>query len=230
MVGHDRDDDEGEDGYASPPCLMHLVDPRSGRIAPAAGRRQWADVKRWRKSERQRLIAARLAIPAEDRRRHAGRIAGELDRLLDDVSTRVVTAYWPFRGEPDLLDWLDGLRARGATCALPEVTASQAPLVFRQWHRGAPLKAGVWNIPVPAAGEVVVPDIVIAPLVGFDPACYRLGHGGGFFDRTLASLERRPRVIGVGYAELALRTIYPQPHDIPMDVIVTGEGTVARRQ
>jgi 5,10-methenyltetrahydrofolate synthetase len=223
-----RDDGiEGE--YASPPCLMHLVDPNSGSLAMTADRRQWADVKRWRKSERQRLIASRLAIPAEERRRHARRIADELDHLLDDVSSKVVTAYWPFRGEPDLLDWLDGLRTRGATCALPVVIAPRTPLVFRRWQRGAALTPGVWNIPVPADGEEVVPDIVLAPLVGFDPDCYRLGHGGGFFDRTLASLARRPRIVGVGYARLALRTIYPQPHDIPMDVIVTEEGAVARR-
>ena len=74
----------------------------------------------------------------------------------------------------------------------------------------------------------VAPDIVIAPLVGFDEACYRLGHGGGFYDRTLATLAARPRIVGVGYTELALRTIYPQPHDVPMDVIVTENGAVAR--
>lgn len=228
MIAHDPDDDIEEE-YASPPCLMHLVEPGSGRLRSAGGRRQWADVKRWRKAERQRLIASRLAIPAEERRRHAGRIADEVGRFLGDVSNQIVTAYWPFRGEPDLLDWLDGLRAQGATCALPVVTAAQAPLVFRRWHRGAVLTPGVWSIPVPADGEEVVPDVVIAPLVGFDPACYRLGHGGGFFDRTLASLAHRPRIVGVGYARLALQTIYPQAHDIPMDVIVTEDGIVARR-
>jgi 5,10-methenyltetrahydrofolate synthetase len=225
---HERND-EGEEEYASPPCLMHLVDPQSGRVVPAADRRQWTDVKRWRKSERERLIASRLAIPAEDRRRYAARIAQALERVIEDVAGRVVTAYWPFRGEPDLLDWLDGLRTRGATCALPVVMAARSPLVFRRWQRGARLTPGVWNIPVPADGEEVVPDVVIAPLVGFDPGCYRLGHGGGFFDRTLASLARRPYVVGVGYERLALRTIYPQAHDIPMDVIVTEEGTVVRQ-
>lgn len=67
----------------------------------------------------------------------------------------------------------------------------------------------------------VLPHIVIAPVVGFDGANYRLGYGGGFFDRTLAAMQRRPLVIGVGYAGSRLRTIHPQPHDIPMDVIVT---------
>lgn len=227
MAGDDDDGPLGED-YASPPCLMHRVDPASGRLAPATDRRQWADVKRWRKAERERLIAARLAIPAEERRRHAGRIAGALDRLLDDVAGQVVSAYWPFRGEPDLLDWLDRLRARGATAALPVVVAPRAPLVFRPWQRGAAMVPGVWGIPIPAGGGPVLPDVVIAPLVGFDRDGYRLGHGGGFFDRTLASLARRPRRIGVGYERLALRTIYPQPHDVPMDVIVTETAVVAR--
>jgi 5-formyltetrahydrofolate cyclo-ligase len=82
----------------------------------------------------------------------------------------------------------------------------------------------VWNIPVPAEGEGIVPDVVIAPIVGFDRACYRLGYGGGFFDRTLAALPVRPRVFGVGYAYAEMETILPQSHDIAMDAIVTERG------
>jgi 5-formyltetrahydrofolate cyclo-ligase len=80
----------------------------------------------------------------------------------------------------------------------------------------------VWNIPVPADGVEVVPDVLIAPFVGFDARNYRLGYGGGFFDRTLAGLATPRRVIGVGHPSGALPTIYPQPHDIPMDAIATG--------
>jgi 5,10-methenyltetrahydrofolate synthetase len=72
-----------------------------------------------------------------------------------------------------------------------------------------------------------VPDIVIAPVVGFDPACYRLGYGGGFFDRTLAAFARPPRIVGVGYARQAIGTIYPQPHDVAMDMIVTEAAMVS---
>lgn len=80
----------------------------------------------------------------------------------------------------------------------------------------------------PADAEAVVPDAMIVPVVGFDSACHRLGYGGGFFDRTLAALPRRPRVIGVGYGQAVIATIHPQPHDIPMDVVVTEQGALTR--
>lgn len=79
---------------------------------------------------------------------------------------------------------------------------------------------------MPAAGEEMVPEIVIAPVVGFDSDCFRLGYGGGFYDRTLAALPRKPRLFGVGYAQAAISTIYPQPHDIPMGMVVTEDGVV----
>jgi 5-formyltetrahydrofolate cyclo-ligase len=69
-----------------------------------------------------------------------------------------------------------------------------------------------------------VPDIVIAPVVGFDQACYRLGYGGGFFDLTLARMKNSPLKLGVGYRQQALVTIHPQPNDIPMDMVITEEG------
>jgi 5,10-methenyltetrahydrofolate synthetase len=91
------------------------------------------------------------------------------------------------------------------------------------------MERGIWNILVPADGPDVRPDVVIAPLVGFDPACLRLGYGGGYFDRTLATFAQKPLVIGVGYGHQAIATIHPQPHDIPMDVIVTEAGITHRR-
>ena len=94
------------------------------------------------------------------------------------------------------------------------------PLIFRSWAPGEKLEKGVWNIPVPSAGEVVVPSVVIAPLVGFDSAGFRLGYGGGYYDRTLASLPAKPLTIGVGFGFSALETIFPQWHDIPMDRLI----------
>ncbi len=180
----------------------------------------WPAIARWRKTERERLIAERLAIPADARTERSGEIARQLDVLLSNVAGRIVSLYWPFRGEPDLRPWLASLVARGATPALPVVIEKAHPLVFRAYRPGDKLEKGVWNIPIPAADAPVIPDVVIAPLVGVDPQHYRLGYGGGFFDRTLAALPRKPLVIGVGYAMQRIPTIHPQPHDIPMDRII----------
>ena len=214
-----EDDDAGE--YASPACFMHEVDPTYFGLPPRGELLQQIDVMRWRKSERTRLINERLEMSVSTRQRNSHRIAEQLDATIGDVSGRIVSAYWPLRGEPDLREWLERVASRGGRYALPVVVEKQAPLVFRTWRRGEKLERGVWNIPVPAAGEKVSPDVVIAPVVGYDRNAYRLGYGGGYFDRTLSAIPRRPMNIGVGYSQAAIPTIYPQPHDIPMDKIVT---------
>jgi 5,10-methenyltetrahydrofolate synthetase len=183
--------------------------------------RPWAS---WRAAERRRLIAARLAMPVVERRRLARRIGAALDELLADVGGLIVAAYWPIRGEPDLRRWIESVRARGAHCALPVVVAGNAPLEFRSWRPGDRLARGVWNIPVPADGPPVAPQVVIVPVVGFDAGGHRLGYGGGFYDRTLAAASPRPFAIGVGPSTAALSSIDPQPHDVPMDAIVTERG------
>lgn len=220
------EDGTGSGNYASPPCFMHEMDPSYTGLELEADARQRCDVMRWRKAERERLIAARLAFDSGERNRHDEKIAAGIDQILGDVSGRMISVYWPFRGEPDLRPWMERIIAQGGACALPVVVKPNAPLVFRRWHPGCKLERGVWNIPIPAAGAEVIPDIVISPLVGFDPAYYRLGYGGGFYDRTLAAFAQKPRVVGVGYSQAKLATIYPQPHDIAMDVIVTETGAV----
>ena len=118
--------------------------------------------------------------------------------------------------------------SRGGRSALPVVVERGKPLVFRPWSPGEPLARGVWNIPVPTTTEEVVPNVVIVPVVGFDRACYRLGYGGGFFDRTFATMKNSPLKLGVGYPQQALLTIHPQPNDIPMDMVITEEGACFR--
>lgn len=182
-----------------------------------------AEVKQWRRGERERLIAQRRALDGDLRRVGDAAIIGHLDAILGPVAERIVSLYWPFRAEPDLRGWAGDIIARGGRVALPVVVRKAAPLIFRAWAPGGALIPGIWNIPVPAAGDEVAPDVVIAPVVGFDPACYRLGYGGGFFDRTLAELPQA-LAIGVGYSEAVIPTIHPQPHDIPMRTIVTPDG------
>jgi 5-formyltetrahydrofolate cyclo-ligase len=187
-----------------------------------------ADWKAWRRAERERLIALRLAIPPDERRKLTDAIAGHLDIALSPAPGTVFAFYWPIRGEPNLVPWAERLHESGLQPALPVVTGKGQPMQFRPWAPGAKMVRGVWNIPMPADETVVVPAIVLAPLVGFDRRLYRLGYGGGFFDRTLAALEPRPTAVGVGYAAVALPTVHPQPHDIAMDMIVTEAGVLRR--
>ncbi|MCW5771063.1 MAG: 5-formyltetrahydrofolate cyclo-ligase [Rhodospirillaceae bacterium] len=223
-----REDDEGAGGaYASPPCFMHELDPSYTGIVPAADAEQRRDVARWRKAERERLLALRLALTPEQRRAAADRIAAHLDALLGESAGLTLAGYWPIKGEPDLRPWFARLRARGVRCALPVVEQPKAPLAFRAWDEGTRLVPGIWNIPVPAEAAAVVPDIVIAPAVGFDRGCYRLGNGGGYYDRTLALPSAKPmRAIGVAYANAEIATVFPQPHDIRLDAIVTEGETI----
>ena len=197
---------------ASPGC-SRVVDPE--------------EVKRWRRGERERLIAIRQALPAADRRRWSQGIEAELRRLIGDQSG-TLGVYWPFRAELDPRGLIEWAVAEGRTVALPVVVEKKAPLEYRAWQPGEALVDGVWNIPVPEKREVVTPAIVLAPLVGFDRACYRLGYGGGYFDRTLAALRPRPLAIGVGFDVQALATIQPQPFDVAMDLIVTESGVQRR--
>jgi 5-formyltetrahydrofolate cyclo-ligase len=195
----------------------------SKRLSPDPQHRD--DILRWRKAERERLIAARLATGSDTRMQWSRQIVRVLHEAIGGVSGLTVSAYSAFRGEPVLRELLNEVVAGGGRTALPVVVAHGEPLIFRLWKPGDPTTPGVWNIPVPAAdAPVVVPDVVIAPVVGFDSACFRLGYGGGFFDRTLASFQRRPRVFGVGYSLAAIATIHPLTHDIPMDAIATEKG------
>lgn len=219
---------ENRGGYASPPCLAHEIDP--AYFDPmAVDPQQAADVARWRKAERTRLLARRAAMSVASGKEIAASFACALDRLLADrvgpLANRVISGYWPIKSEPDLREWLGQLHDQGAVTALPVVETRSAPLVFRLWQPHARMVRGDWNIPVPLpeAGSVT-PEIMLAPLVGWDADGYRLGYGGGYFDRTLAALSPRPFVIGVGLESARVPTIYPQPHDIPLDVIVTEAG------
>jgi 5-formyltetrahydrofolate cyclo-ligase len=184
-------------------------------------------VKIWRRAERERLIAWRQAAPPADRRRWSERIDAELRNAITEIPG-ALGVYWPFRAEFDPRGLIDWAVASGRPVALPVVVDRKGPLEYRSWRPGEPLVDGVWNIPVPEKREIIVPTLVLAPLVGFDAACYRLGYGGGYFDRTLAALQPRPVAIGVGFAAQEIATIHPQPFDMPMDLIVT-EATTRRR-
>ncbi len=185
------------------------------------------EVKIWRRVERERLLALRQGLDPAVRREWGERIEAS---LRDIISERAGTlgVYWPFRAEFDPRPLVAWAVAAGRVVALPVVVDRKGPLEYRAWRPGEALVDGMWDIPVPEKRDIVVPAMVLAPLVGFDLACYRLGYGGGYFDRTLAALVPRPLAIGIGFAFQELATIHPQSFDIPMDLIVT-EGGIRRR-
>ena len=209
---------------ASSPCFAHELEQSADGSFHAVDPQQRSDVMRWRRAERKRLIDARLAIPASERSGMAAGIAENLNLLFGDVPGKTISFYWPLRGEPDLRKLMAEVAEAGGQCALPVVVERNAPLEFHAWPPGEPLEKGFWNIPVPSEPKPVQPDIVLSPVVGFDPQCFRLGYGGGYFDRTLAAITHEPVVLGVGYSSMAIATIFPQPHDIPLHKIVTDTG------
>ena len=182
------------------------------------------DIKSWRAAQRTTLIAARLVIADADRRRWTNAIEVRLRAALSDVRGLAIGYYMPFRGEPDLRPLLDTWRAAGAETALPVVVARGEPLEFRRWWPGAPVRKGAFSLPMPDGTPLVAPQVVLLPPVGFDARGYRLGYGGGYFDRTLAALVPTPLKIGVAFEVSRIATIYPQPYDIAMDYIVTEAG------
>ncbi len=180
---------------------------------------------RWRKGERARLVNLRRSLPVAVRQA-ADR---ELGQRLDDwligtgrpAKDLAIALYWPIRGEPDLRAWSARWRRRGARILLPVVHDKSAPLIFRLWDGAPPRDRGIWNIPIPRpSAPEIVPNVIISPVVGLDDARFRLGNGGGYYDRTLAAMRGRGVVvdcIGVGYDCLRIPTIFPLPHDIAMD-------------
>ena len=166
-----HDDPDDDKPVAKPrrlrTCTSQPKPPAAERLPIAMA---WPDIARWRKAERERLIAARLAIPADTRTAMSARIAEGLDaidrrchRPHRSASTGRFAASRTFgRGWPRSSQ-------RGGTTALPVVVEKAHPLIFRAYRPGDRLEKGVWNIPIPAEGDPVIPDVVIAPLVGVDP-------------------------------------------------------------
>jgi 5-formyltetrahydrofolate cyclo-ligase len=186
----------------------------------------WDEVRRWRKARRAELTAERLAVSRDERARWDGAVTALVEQALPAPERLRIGFYWPFKGEYDPRPLARSLRDRGARLCLPVVVERARPLAFREWWPGMRMAPGVWDIPVPAEGEWVLPEVLLAPLLGFDGAGYRLGNGGGYYDRTLAAMPTKPLAIGIGYELLRLETIHPQPHDVPMDLIVTERQAV----
>ena len=187
-------------------------------------------LKQWRKAERGRLIAAREALDEATLEQYRQRIDAHIERAFPGLALSKLAFCWPIKGEYDARHLTRTLRERGALTALPVVIAPRTPLVFREWHPGVEMAIGPLAIPYPANSPAVVPQAVLLPMNGWDQGGYRLGYGAGFFDRTLASLSKKPAIIGVSYELARMETIHPQSWDIPVDWVVTERGVYRRDQ
>jgi 5,10-methenyltetrahydrofolate synthetase len=180
-----------------------------------------------RSALRKALIERRRGLSAEDCVRFSSRICALLQAAFPEFSGMRVAFCWPFKQEPDLRPLVESwLRAgkKGFTALLPVVIDQHRALAFRAWSPDTVMLADRYGIPVPAAGEFLIPEVVLIPVNGFDAAGYRIGYGGGYFDRTLASVSPRPLAVGVGFELARLDSICPEPHDQRLDVMVTEAG------
>lgn len=186
-----------------------------------------------RKRLREHSLAAREAMDERERAVASARIRAALAGLLAEIGARRLGFYWPVRGEVDVREtvgaWLaqDTSRAAG----LPVVTAPRTAMSFRRWTPGAAMADDAYGIAIPAHDERLHPDCLVLPLVAFDQAGHRLGYGAGYFDRTIAALAaagQRPSLIGLGFERLRCATIHPQPHDAPLDWLITEAGVFRR--
>ncbi|MBU6273181.1 MAG: 5-formyltetrahydrofolate cyclo-ligase [Betaproteobacteria bacterium] len=183
--------------------------------------------------------AARLALRRRVSRLPARWLAPASARLFDRVRAlladrtpagRRIAAYWPLPGEPDPRLALRGWHAAGWQILLPRVVMRDAPLAFHRWAPDQPLEAGPFGTRQPAPDSPQDrPDLLIIPCLGFDARGWRLGHGGGFYDRSLAALAadgRAPLTIGVAWSSQEVDGFAPGPHDRGLDWIVTERRTL----
>ena len=144
------------------------------------------------------------------------------------LETGVVSGFIPYKSEITTIPLMNALRRQGLQTALPIVIAPEQPLVFRAWAPGEPLVPGVWDIPIPTdAAAEVFPDVLLVPMLAFDRRGYRLGYGGGFYDRTLEKLRAVKKVvaIGVAYHAQMVDEVPIGPYDAPLDFVMTEQET-----
>ncbi len=185
---------------------------------------------------RRMLQAERLNLA--DRQERAEQLQGVLRVWLTQREDTTVGAYWPIKGEfdplPALHRWTEGA-GHGTgdgpprRIGLPVMNRQTKQLRFHQWYPGCPMEEDAYDIPKPKGTDILMPTLLLVPCVGFGPGGVRLGYGGGFYDRTLAALEPRPFTAGIGYRHGYIDWLEAEPHDIPLDVMLTEDGLVGSR-
>lgn len=182
--------------------------------------------------DRQRLISERLSIP--DRQEKIDRLQQVMRIWLFGRTDTVIGAYWPIKGEFDPLPALHRWKEDGELLeqpvrrriGLPVVNKQHKTLTFHVWYPGCPMEEDAYHIPKPKDTDLIVPTLLFVPCLGYAPGGYRLGYGGGFYDRTLASLQPKPYTVGLGFGQGFVPDFEPEPHDVPLDAILNEHGRV----
>jgi len=178
------------------------------------------------------LIQERLDMP--DRAQRADLLQRVMRIWLFDRKETVIGAYWPIKGEFDPLPALHRWKEDGELLddpvlrriGLPVVDKITKTLTFHAWYPGCDMEEDAYQIPKPKDTEVVVPTLLFVPCVGYGPGGYRLGYGGGFYDRTLAQLQPSPFTVGLGFTNGFIEDMAPEPHDVPLDALLNENGVV----
>ena len=181
-----------------------------------------------RKQWRQECLGMRMNIKPSLREEYDKTIFITLKTLLLP-RTGILGFAYPIQGEYDMRPLINTWLGMNKNCrsALPVVLGKGEPLRFREWTPTSTMRTAGFGTQIPETGEWLQPDILLIPLVGYDNNGYRLGYGGGYYDRTLANWHPSPLKIGVGYSICALDSIFPAEHDVRMDWIVTEKNTLS---
>jgi 5-formyltetrahydrofolate cyclo-ligase len=167
----------------------------------------------------------RAAILNSTRGDAARAVADHFFRAVTLAPGEIVAGYWRIKDEMDCQPILIRLMDSYQPVCLPVVLGDEQPLELRLWEQSAPLyEAGFGTLAPSELAPQVEPDVILMPLLGFDKRGTRLGYGGGYYDRTLERLSKRPRLIGLAFAVQELEDIPREAHDVPLDSIVTEQG------
>ena len=174
---------------------------------------------------RREAHAIRAGLSEEDRADAAKAVAQHFFESIAYAPEDVIAGYWRIRDELDCQPILIRLMDSGQKVLLPVVQGDEQPLDLRVWEADAPLyEAGFGTLAPSDLAPRAAPDVVLMPLLGFDNQGTRLGYGGGYYDRTLAVLPKKPMLIGLAFAAQELSFVPREDHDVPLDAVVTENG------
>ena len=185
-----------------------------------------------KKALRKTLLEQRLSLP--DRRLKADLLQRVMRIWLVGRPDTIIGAYWPIKGEFDPLPALhrwkeDGellVQPQPRRIGLPVVNKQLKTMTFHAWYPGCPMEEDAYGIPKPKDTELLNPTLLFVPCVGYGPGGYRLGYGGGFYDRMLANLSPKPFTVGLGFGAGFVPDLEPEAHDVPLDAILNDNGVV----